>query len=67
MHGIMKRKRYIQPFQCEIPLILSHWVCVLSQTGADGLDPSSGSDDGIYDDEDDVGAKERSEWNRGLW
>lgn len=45
-------------------------LCELSQTGAEGLDPTSESDEGEYEDEDDVGVKEHYEEPTnpyGLW
>ena len=65
----MKIKKYIQP-HFETYHTVPEQICTLSQTGADGMDPSSGSDDDFYDDEDDVGVKEREDNENnpyGLW
>lgn len=65
----MKRKLYIEP-SFESIFMNACQLCELSQTGADGLDPTSESDDDEYTDEDDVGVKDRQDDTDnpyGLW
>ena len=65
----MKKKLYIAP-SFESNHLQTFHLCSLSQTGAEGLDPTSESDEGEYEDEDDVGVKEHYEEPEnpyGLW